>query len=170
MFKALVWSPRRPCGAPIDVRCAHGATIRRVQLRIGSKQCLKSDHPLPVPHRDRERVIQRPGPASRGKPLHREEALQSALPARLSKVSKVRWPVFSKLTIGWAVLARAVRTVRRVTTMVRRGEPANLVPPNDFAPGASAWADAIRAASIFLHVLTRSRPARRGERGIAHTV
>src|SRR5262245_15139734 len=40
-------------------------------------------------------------------PLYRAFVLQSVLPARLSKLSKVRWSVLSKLSIGWAVSGSA---------------------------------------------------------------
>jgi hypothetical protein len=92
--------------------------------------------------------------------LRRAEAVQSVLPARLSKVSKVRWPVVSKLSIGWAVLARAARLVRREAGTVRRGEPANIVPPKDFAPvvvasAATHWRQASSCKSSLVTARVR---------------
>src|SRR5436190_12839066 len=73
------------------------------------------------------------------RPLPRAHALQSIHPARLSKLSKVDWSVLSKLVIGWAVLPCAT-TIGLAggsdqARAARRGEPADIVPPQTLRLG-----------------------------------
>ena len=83
--------------------------------------------------------------------------LQSILPARLLKVSKVRWPVLSKLSIGWAVLYTHRVPTWRARQAGSQGGACHVSPTTEIAPDEVASATGVWVACFFLHVLTSLR-------------
>jgi len=96
------------------------------------------------------------------RPLPLVELLQSSLPAGLSKVSKVRWLDLSKLSIGWAVLARVTRFAWLEAPRGSQGGACQHCPTSDCAPRRRRYRGSVRVACVFLQVqnwiLARTTP------------